>query len=163
MPLARVSRLSSVRLGLPTLTICSTFTWANCWMSGTALTSCSPRIVPPLYSARLVEEAPAPAIVPPVESTQTSGRFLASWHKPVVTPARPSTSAAAKLDNSLRIIRSSLDFAARPMLFRFESGKSDDLLPHLALLGGEGGCGLRRAGEDAPAGRKEARLQRGVA
>jgi hypothetical protein len=32
--------------------------------------------VPPLYSATLVELAPVPAIVPPVESTQTSGSSL---------------------------------------------------------------------------------------
>src|SRR5262249_25890493 len=96
MPLASVSRFSSVMFGLPTLTICSKFTLANCWISGTALTSCSPRNAPPLYSAKFVEEAPAPAMVPPVESTQTSGKsFLAcSWPQQGVVQARPAASAA---------------------------------------------------------------------
>jgi hypothetical protein len=51
---------------------------------------------PDLYSVRLVEEAPAPAIVPPVESTQTSGSsfFPASWLQQGVLPATQDASTA---------------------------------------------------------------------
>src|SRR5437773_8450216 len=75
---ASVIQFSIVISGLPTFTICSTFTSANCFISGTALTSSSPRIEPALYSVKLVEEAPLPAIVPPVERTHTSGNSLLS-------------------------------------------------------------------------------------
>jgi hypothetical protein len=58
---------------LLTLAICSTRTSATSLISGTAATSSSPSSSPDLYSARLVDEAPLPEIVPPVESTMTSG------------------------------------------------------------------------------------------
>jgi hypothetical protein len=73
MRLAIVSQFSSVTFGLPTFTTCSTLTLAYCLISGTAATSCSPRIEPALYSDSAVVAAPFPAIVPPVDSTTTVG------------------------------------------------------------------------------------------
>ena len=46
-------------------------------ISGTAFTISSPSSAPDLYSARLVVVAPLPAIVPPLDSTQTSALFAA--------------------------------------------------------------------------------------
>src|SRR6185436_3636817 len=74
MRLASVSQCAVVIAVLLTLATCSTFTVATCAISGTERTRSSPRIAPALYSARLVEVAPRPEIVPPVDSTQTTGR-----------------------------------------------------------------------------------------
>jgi hypothetical protein len=53
-------------------------------------------MLPLLYSATLVEEAPAPAMVPPVDSTQTSGRSLLafSWPQQGTVPMRPDAKTA---------------------------------------------------------------------
>ena len=66
---AIVSQCVTVISVLLTFATCSTLTSATCLISGTPATISSPRSAPDLYSARLVDEAPRPEIVPPVEST----------------------------------------------------------------------------------------------
>ena len=69
MRFAIVSQCASVMSVLLTFAICSTRTSATVAISGTAATRSSPFSAPDWYSARLVELAPLPEIVPPVEST----------------------------------------------------------------------------------------------
>src|SRR5207248_2787125 len=96
---AIVNQLSSVMSGLPTLTICSTLTSAYCAISGTPATSSAPSSAPDRYSLSAVGDAPRPEMVPPVDSTQTIGRFpraVCAAHG--AAPAAASASAQCSIE-----------------------------------------------------------------
>src|SRR5688572_22117198 len=90
-----------VMSGLPTFATCSTLTLATCLSSGTAPTISSPSSAPDLYSERLVEVAPLPEMVPPVASTQTTGRSTAGagWAAHGATHKSPANHTAPTIRN----------------------------------------------------------------
>src|SRR5438045_2744382 len=111
MRFASVIQVTRVMSALLIFTICSTFTLARWRISGTALARSSPRTEPDLYSVKLVDDAPLPAIVPPVESTQTRGRPVgASWaehggmHANAVMSEAAATVARRNLDKVRPIV-----------------------------------------------------------
>src|ERR1700752_4615195 len=93
MRLASVSQFAVVISVLLTLAICSTLIVATCLSSGTAATRSSPRNAPGWYSARLVEVAPFPEIVPPVDSTHTTGSVV--WPTASAGAAAPASHASS--------------------------------------------------------------------